>query len=472
MYLLSVEIMLVVTLFFVIFADLMLSEAKKHWLGVFCCAGLFLSFVGHLFLFRVSGELFGGMFVQDSFSHLGKALFLIIGFALVVMTRQYAPKLEHGVGEFYLLLISAVLGMCVAISSMNLLLIFIALEILTFASYIMTSYLKNDSSSIEAGIKYLIFGATASAFGLLGISLTFGGSGSFDLDSIRSVLETQETLQPLLVSGFCFILVWLAFKMAIVPFQLWAPDVYEGSPTPVTAFFSVGSKTAAFIIFLRIFYEVFTPIHQIASIVLAILSAATLIYANLAALPQTNIKRLFGYSSISHAGFLLMGMSVSNHLGVSYVLFYLISLMATNLCAFFVITTQSFYSDTDRIVEYEGLVEKSPFLAICLLISLLSLTGIPPTSGFIAKLLVLYSAFNEGFSWLAIIGIFAAVLSAFYYLSIAGKMFWGTSRNTSPITSPITVRVPLYALVIAILALGIFPGTVLNWCQVAATSLF
>jgi len=464
--------MLVITLFFVLFADLILPETKKHWLGVFCCAGLFVSFVIHLFLFRVSGELFGGMFVQDAFSHLGKALFLIIGFSLVVMTRQYAPKLEHGVGEFYLLLISAVLGMCVGISSRNLLLIFVALEIITFASYIMTSYLKNDRSSIESGVKYLIFGAAASAFGLLGISLTFGGSGSLDFASIRAILETQNSLQPLLIIGFFFILISLAFKMAVVPFQIWAPDVYEGSPTPVTAFFSVGSKTAAFIIFLRVFYEVFTPIHETAAIVLALLSAITLIYANLAALPQTNIKRLFGYSSISHAGFLLMGMSVSNHLGVSYVLFYLISLMVTNLCAFFVITTQSFYSESDRIVEYEGLVQKSPFLAICLLISLLSLTGIPPTSGFIAKLLVIYSAFNEGFAWLALIGIFTAVLSAFYYLSIVGKMFWGTSRNTSPIATLIPIRIPLYALVISILVLGIFPGTILNWCQVAATSLF
>lgn len=468
------EAVLTITFLLVLVGDILLSNKHLHWMGYLAAAGMIVGFGAHAVSLNQTGTSFGGMFVQDSFAQLAKFLFLLIGFFVILMTREYSRKLEKGQGEFYLLIVSAALGMCILVSSFNLLLIFIALEALTFSSYIMTSYLKHESTSTEAGLKYLIFGAVATAFMLLGISLIYGGTGTFDLAAIRETLRISSSAQvaPLLIFGFLFLALGLTFKMAAVPFHLWAPDVYQGAPTPVTAFLAVGSKTAGVVLFLRIFYEVFSPIHAHMAFVLALLSAACLVYANLSALPQTNIKRLLGYSSISHAGYILMGMAAADSQGVGYILFYLISYLFTNLCAFFVISLQSSHQEADNIIDYRGLGERSPFLAACLLIALLSLTGIPPTSGFIAKLLLIISAINQGYIWLAIVAIFAAVISVFYYFSIAEKMFLQDAQDKTPLVAPIPIRIALYVTVFAIFALGVIPGPVLAWCVRAAGSLF
>ena len=473
------EAVLTVTFLLVLIGDILLSNKHLHWMGYLAAGGMIVGFGAHGAFLNQTGTLFGGMFVQDSFAQLAKFLFLLIAFFVILMTREYSRKLEKGQGEFYLLIVSATLGMCVLVSSFNLLLIFIALEALTFSSYIMTSYLKHESTSTEAGLKYLIFGAVATAFMLLGISLIYGGTGTFDLAAIREVLRVGasgvrpgEGPSPLLIFGFLFLTLGLTFKMAAVPFHLWAPDVYQGAPTPVTAFLAVGSKTAGVVLFLRIFYEVFNPIHSHIAFVLALLSAACLVYANLSALPQTNIKRLLGYSSISHAGYILMGMTAGDSQGVGYILFYLISYLFTNLCAFFVISLQSSHQEADNIIDYRGLGQRSPFLAACLLIALLSLTGIPPTSGFIAKLLLIISAINQGYIWLAIVAIFASVISVFYYFSIAEKMFLQDPQDKTPLVAPIPIRVALYVTVFAIFALGVIPGPVLAWCVRASGSLF
>ncbi len=466
------ETILIITILIVLLGDMFLSKEKLHYLGYVAAAGFVTAFGALAFLPDLTGNLFGGMFVQDAFSRLGKFLFLIIGFLVVLMSREYSRKLEKGQGEFYLLILSAAVGMCVLVSSFNLLLIFVSLEVLTFSSYIMTAYLKHEAQSTEAGLKYLIFGAISTAFMLLGISLIYGGTGSFDLAVVKEALFLQGDSAKLLIFGFLFVAMGLTFKMAVFPFNLWVPDVYQGAPTPVTAFLAVGSKTAGVIIFLRIFYEIFSPIHASMAFILALLSAASLIYANIAALPQTNIKRLLGYSSISHAGYIFMGMAASDSQGVGYILFYLISYLFTNLCAFFVIALQSSHQESDNIVDYRGLRARSPFLAACLLISLLSLTGIPPTSGFIAKLLLIISAINQGYIWLAIIAIFAAVVSVFYYLSIAEKMFLQEPEDRTPLRTPIPIRIALYVTVFSIFILGVMPGPVLSWCVKAGSSLF
>ncbi len=468
----AVETILIVTLLLVLIGDIIFPKERLHLLGFVAAAGLITALLAHTALVSASGSLFGGMFLQDSFSKLAKFLFLIIGFLVIVMSREYSRKLEKGQGEFYLLILTATLGMSVLASSFNLILIFIALESLTFSSYIMTAYLKHESASTEAGLKYLIFGAVATSFLLLGMALIYGGTGTFDLAAVREVMIAQGENAKLLIFGFLFIALGLTFKIATFPFHLWVPDVYQGAPTPVTAFLAVGSKTAGVILFLRIFYGVFAPIHADAAFVLALLSAASLVYANLSALPQSNIKRLLGYSSISHAGYILMGMAASETAGVGYILFYLISYLFTNLCAFFVISLQSSHQETDNIIDYRGLGARSPFLAACLLISLLSLTGIPPTSGFIAKLLLIISAINQGYIWLAVIAIFAAVVSVFYYFSIAEKMFLQEPHDKTPLSAPVPVRIALCVTIFAIFILGLVPGPVLTWCAQAAQSLF
>lgn len=468
----TVELILIFTLLAVLAGDILLPREKLHWLGFLSALGLAGAFFAHAALPKTYGAFFSGMFLEDPFSRFGKFLFLAIGFLVILMTREYSRKLAKGQAEFYLLILSAVLGMSILVSSFNLILIFISLEVLSVSSYIMTAYLKREHASTEAGLKYLIFGGISTALFLLGTSLIYGGSGSFDLAIVRNTLHAQGTSAHLLIFGFLIIAMGLTFKMAAVPFHLWVPDVYQGAPTPVTAFLAVGSKTAGFLIFMRILYAVFLPLQFHMALVLAFLSAVSLIYANLSALPQTNIKRLLGYSSISHAGYLFMGLAASKSQGVSYVLFYLISYLFTTLCAFFVIALQSAHEESDNIVDYRGLGARSPFLAACLLIALLSLTGIPPTSGFVAKLLLIISAIDQGYIWLAIISIFAAVVSVFYYFSIAEKMFLQEPVDKTPLDTPVPIRMALYGSVLAIFVLGVIPGPVLAWCERAAASLF
>ncbi|MBI4398959.1 MAG: NADH-quinone oxidoreductase subunit N, partial [Candidatus Omnitrophica bacterium] len=431
-----VELTLIACIGLVLVADMFFPKAKIHLLGYLTATGFVAAFLLNGLFLSKSVTAFNGAYISDSFSVIAKFLFLGIGFFVVLMTREYSRKLEKGQGEFYLLIVTATLGMSILASSMNLILIFIALEALTFSSYIMTAYLKHEASSIEAGIKYLIFGAIAACFLLLGIALIYGGAGTFDLAQVAALMKMHGAAAKWLVFGFLFLALGITFKLAAAPFHLWAPDVYQGAPTPVTAFLAVGSKTAGVILFLRIFYEVFAPIHAHGALVLSILAAVSLIYANLSALPQTNIKRLFGYSSISHAGYILMGMVAPSVSGVAYILFYLVSYAVTNLCAFFVISLQSSHQESDNIIDYRGLGKRSPFLAACLLISLLSLVGIPPTSGFVAKLFLIISAIQQGYLWLAVIAIFAAVVSVFYYLSIAEKMFLQEPSDKTPLKAP------------------------------------
>ena len=448
-------------------ADLLIPAARKSVLGSLALAGILLS-VGVLLWQRPTwvGGTFQGLFVADAFAGYFKGLFLITAALVVVMTRAFHRHLSSSLGAFYLLLFTALLGMLVLASIHDLLMLFIGLELLTFSLYIMAAYLKTDARSVEAGMKYLILGSVSSGFLVYGIALLYGFAGATGFPAIREALQAGPI--PMTArAGLLLVLAGLGFKVAAVPFHLWVPDVYEGAPTPVVALLSVGSKMAGIVAILRVLYGVFLPLHPLWGGLLAMLAAATMLYGNLGAIPQTNIKRLLGYSSIGHAGYLLMGLSTGSVLGAQAVGYYLLAYLFSNLAVFFVVIIASEAVGGDAIEHYRGLSKRSPFLAAAMFIGLLSLAGVPPLAGFVGKLLVLLAAADHGVLWLVAVGAVNVAISLYYYLMVVKRMYLDAPAASSPITVGPWERTVLTALVLGILFIGIFQEPFLQQISLA-----
>ena len=409
----------------VLVADLCLPVTRKYYLGWLTLAGLAGLFILWLAQSALADRAFGGMVVADSFSYYFRGLFVGTAIFVTLMTQetmQRAARLPAapfgvaaqagGQGEFYLLLLSALLGMLFLSATHDLLLLFVALELLTFSLYVMTAYLRADPRSIEAGLKYLILGSVSSGFLVYGISFLYGMTGSTRFDALRHLAMTQP-LDTGVLFGFLLVLSGLGFKVASVPFHLWVPDVYEGAPTPVAAYLSVGSKAAGMAVLLRFVLGVFGAASAMWVTLLAALAAMTMCYGNLAAIPQTNIKRLLGYSSIGHVGYLLMGVAASSTLGAAAILYYLLAYLFTNLCVFLVVVIVGRHTHSDRLEDYAGLAQRSPLLGCALFVSLLSLAGVPPLGGFVGKFLLLMATVQSGLFWLAVIGGINVVISLY-----------------------------------------------------------
>jgi len=332
--LISLEVLISIILVFLVVMDIALPKnTKKDWIGI----SSFIALLGLIIFWStqkdLTGVTFSGMFVMDSLAWFFKGFFLIAMVFVFAMTQEFFKSLGERRNEFYLLLWLALIGMCLVASSADFLLMFISIEILTISLYVMTAYLKSDKLSIEAGMKYLILGSLASGFFLYGISFLYGITHSTHFNVIQSYCEIH-VMAPMTLFAMVLIFAAVGFKIAAVPFHMWVADVYQGAPTPVTALLSVGSKAAGFVVLIRLFFGIFGAWHLEWSLALAILSAITMTYGNLVAMFQTNIKRLLGYSSISHAGYLLMGAAAGSALGVSGINFYLLGYLFTNLAAF------------------------------------------------------------------------------------------------------------------------------------------
>jgi len=410
---------------------------------------------------------FGGMFILDPFATFFKAFFALIMIVIIHMSREYFKFRQEKSGEFFLILWSSLLGLFFLVSANDLLLLFISLEIVTLSFYIMTAYLKRSLVSIEAGLKYLILGSLASAFLIYGISLIYMAVGSTSFPDIRDAFVLAPGSR-LIIIGVLLIISGICFKIAAVPFQLWVPDVYEGAPTPVVAFLSVGSKAAGFAILLRLLFTVFIPFDSQRMLLFSSLAAMTLVYGNLGALVQTNIKRLFGYSSIGHAGYLLIGVAVGQSMGTSALLYYLIAYAVTNLLAFLVITIVSSQIQSDQIKDYLGLAKRSPFLAGTLFFALISLAGIPPLAGFFGKFLILLSAVQGDLAWLAILGALGVAVSLYYYLSIVRTMYVDAGGKTEPLELSSLSKFFLTALSAGILLIGLWQAPFLYFVENAS----
>ncbi len=463
---------LVLALMLAVFiADLFLPAAKNR-LGEGVAAGL-AGILACAFLFSPrTGAAFGNTFVCDGLALFFKVLFILTAILITLMAREFLKKSPKNPGEFYLLILSALLGMLFLASANDFILLFVSVELVTVSFYVMTAYLKTDKRSVEAGIKYLILGALSSGMMLYGISFIYGHTGSTQFDAVRGALAGFQTAPALLLFGILLLMAGLGFKVGAVPFQFWIPDVYEGAPVPVTAFLSVGSKMAGFAALLRICISVISPFEKKWSVLIAALAAMTLVYGNLGAIPQKNIKRFLGYSSIGHAGYLLTAIAAGGLSGARGVLFYLLSYAVTLLAVFLVVVFCSLHFETDDMSAYDGLSQRSPILAGSLFLALLSLAGVPPLSGFFAKFLVLSSAVEKGLVWLALLGAVNVVISLYYYLVLIKRMYIHPPVSRDPIRLPLSFRVPLYFLMLAMVGIGVVQNPFVHLATSAVSRFF
>jgi NADH-quinone oxidoreductase subunit N len=414
--LVSLEVLTTIILVTLIVIDILLpKKTRRNWIGILSFVAL-LGLVGFWLTHRhLSGTTFSGMFVMDSLAWYFKGFFLLTMIFVLPMTEKFFQSLSRRSHEFYFLLWLALLGMFLIASSSDFLLLFISIEILTISLYVMTAYLRSDKLSIEAGMKYLILGSLASGFFLYGMSFLYGVTHSTRFDVIQE-FASSHAMTPMVTFGLVLVFAAVGFKIAAVPFHMWVPDVYQGAPTPVTALLSVGSKAAGFVILIRLFFGIFSAWHLDWSLVLAGLAAITMTYGNLVAMFQTNIKRLLGYSSIAHAGYLLMGAAAGSALGAAAISFYLLGYLFANLAAFLVILLCSIVIKSDAISDYAGLSKRSGLLAATLLLALVSLAGMPPLAGFFGKFILLMAIMKTGYLWLAFIAGVNIVISLYYYL--------------------------------------------------------
>ena len=372
-------------------------------------------------------RIFEGMLVNDSLSIFLKWVIIISTFSIILISKNDNSILKDIKNEYYAMLLIILLGMFAMVSATNLLMVYLAIEMVSIPSYIISGISKDDKESNEAALKYVIFGSFASGIMLFGLSFIYGLTGSTDIYIIADSLSQTDN-QLLLYTSMIFVLVGFGYKISMVPFHYWTPDVYQGAPITVTAFLSVAPKAAGFAIIIRFFYSIFvndgSPSVDWPNII-AIFSALTMTIGNILALKQNNIKRLLAYSSISHVGFMLIALSIVSIDSITSILFYLVFYMFMNLSAFFVAIYMSNAYDANNIEDWNGVGLKVPFISIFMVLSLASLAGLPPTSGFIGKVYVLRNLFSEGqFLWLGIIAIINTVISLYYYFKIVKSMYF------------------------------------------------
>ncbi len=440
--------------------------------------GILLALVGFSFFAKADVGNLAPFYVADATALFFKRIALLTTAVVLIMALEYKSVLAKfipgetpgaGLGEFYSLPVFTCAGLMFMASAVDFIFIFVSLELVTISFYVLVAYMRRQSASLEAGVKYLILGALSTGFLVYGITWIFGVTGQTNLQAIEAVLKAGNVPQTPLLFGIVLILIALGFKIAAAPFQLWVPDVYQGAPTPITAFLSVGSKAAGFIVLLRVL-QPFLVVPEVGTKVLAvigILAGATLIYGNLAALPQDNFKRLLAYSSIGHAGYLLIAVASvsssaegfgSSRIAIGY---YLAGYLLMTLLSFLVMIVVANHSRGDDIVHFNGLAKRSPFLAFGLLTAMLSLAGIPFTAGFIGKFLIFATAVQAHHYVLIGLGIITVAAGFYFYLRVVAAMYWAEPGDDTPITVAPLTKFAIGALTLFIFVFGIFPQPIL-----------
>lgn len=468
------EILLLVLAGIILVVDL--ASQRSHglllaWLTALGLTGILIVTL----LYGMPGEnevlIFGGMLRHDWMAFAFKVLFLFAA-AMTALLSVDVEGIEDR-GEYYALLIVATLGMSLMASSADMIMLFLAIETTSIPLYILAGFMKDDDKSTEAGLKYFLFGALTSAVMLYGFSLLYGFSGDTNIYRLSAAMHAGA-VSPWLIGGMAvLVLVGFSFKISAVPFHFWAPDVYEGAPTPITSFISTASKAAGFAVLLRFMLAVFPAIEAEWVTLLAIVATVTMTLGNLLALPQTNIKRLLAYSSIAHAGYAMIGLVALSSFGTATVIFYLIGYVVTNITAFAVVILFARSVGSDEIVDYAGLSRRSPGLALVLLVALLSLGGMPPLAGFVTKFYVFAAAVESGWIWLAFVGVLNAIIGLYYYMTILKVVYlYRSEDDDKPIEIPRSYALVLVICVIAILAIGTLSAPWLDWSIHSALSLF
>jgi NADH-quinone oxidoreductase subunit N len=436
--------------------DLIVPSGRKAIVGWAAAGGLALGLVPILGLVEVTPRtVFFGTYVVDGFAVFFKIVAVVSTVLVILSAMDVLRGQTQFEGEMYILLTFTALGLSLMAASADLILVVLSIEFVSLCSYVMAGYFKADRRGNEAGLKYFLFGAGASAVMIYGFSILYGLTGQTSLYAIAAALDGAP--RPAVVVALVMALAGIGFKVSMVPFHQWTPDVYEGAPTPVAAFLSVASKAAGFAVLLRLLAVAFAsaPVDWITLI--AGLSAVTMTVGNLLALPQRNIKRMLAYSSISHAGFLLMGVAAYAGEFAQGLLYYILAYAFTNLGAFFVAVTVGQRLGSDDIPAYAGLGERAPALAWLMALFMLSLTGIPPTAGFVGKFYIFGAAVQNGLIWLAAVGVVNSVIALYYYVGVIRAMFLMPPASAVPVGQPAALRLALGITGLGTLAAGLFP---------------
>lgn len=418
---------------------------------------------------------FGESYVRDSLAMFFKRFFLVAGIVVLIMSVEFADRIRVGISEFYSILLFALAGMMFAASANDLIMVFVALELITVSFYVLTSFQRGRVRSLEAGVKYLIMGAVSSAFMVYGIALVWGMAGTTQFGLIAKD-GAGLVAKPLFVVGILLVFIGLCFKIAAFPVQIWTPDVYQGAPAPATAFLSVGSKAAGFVLLLRMLFAAVPQVTAEWTSFLVLVAAITILYGNLCAIPQRNLKRLLGYSSIANAGYLLLGAVAANQAGSTAILYYLAAYLFAAAAAFTVISIISKESEDEDVSMVAGLHQRSPLLAASLAFAMISLAGIPPLAGFFGKFLLLKSVIEQStqpmFLALIAVTLIGVVISFYYYLGVVRAIYWSrTAPDYSEISVSLPARVTLYACMAGMLYLGVFPNRMVNSADQASRTL-
>ncbi|MFN2176888.1 MAG: NADH-quinone oxidoreductase subunit N [Anaerolineales bacterium] len=467
------QILLVILGGIVLILELVLSKDQYRNIGWVTAIGMaFILLLSIPTIPKESGELtWGGMIKHDWIGYIFTVM-VVFGAGISALFAMDFKSLGKQ-GGFFVLIISATLGMSFMASAADLVLLFVAIETSSLSLYILASLFTNEDESAEAGFKYFLFGALTSTIMLYGFSLLYGFSGSTNIYRIAESFRAGGIPLAAIIGSLLLVLVGFTFKISGVPFHFWAPDVYQGAPTPVSGFLSTASKAAGFVVLARVLAAVFQDISLYWGAIIAAIAVASMTIGNLLALTQKNIKRMLAYSSIAHAGYALIGLVTISRIGLSSMVLYLIVYLVTNLAAFGIVSAYGRIVGSDELSAYYGMSRRSPWLALALLVALLSLAGMPPLGGFIAKVFVFAAAVDANMVWLAVVGVLNAIIGLYYYLTVLKYVYLYRSEDEDkplPVTRPIMVA--LIFLSVGIILLGTLLAPWFDWATTAAASVY
>ncbi len=465
LWLLGPEIVLAVFAFGVILLDLVIKE-KSVLAYLSIAAALFIMFT----MFGRQGTAFGGMFLADGYGLFFNFIFLTSLCLSILVSLKYLPVERINFGEYYGLMLFATIGMMVMASAGDLIMVYLGLELMSLSVYVLAGFMRQSTRSNEAALKYFMLGAFASAFLLLGISFTYGLTGTTQISGVAQYIKDNGLAgNPVLAFTTILYVAAFGFKIAAVPFHMWAPDVYEGAPTPVTAFMSVGPKAAGFAVIGRVLTVALGPVSSEWTGLLIVLSILSMAVGNILAISQTNIKRMLAYSSIAHAGYALLGVIAGGPEGLASMMNYLLIYTFMNIGAFTVVTLlRTEGVKGEDLSDYEGLSKNHPLLSALMLLFMFSLTGIPPTAGFMGKFYLFVAAINAGYLWLTVIAVIMSAISAYFYLRVVMYMYMKEPGTVIPVQRSTAGRVALMFTGIAVLLIGVQPT---GFIQMARSAL-
>src|SRR5512143_20343 len=466
------ETILIATALTVLIFDLFLEKDRKFLLGWYSLGGVLMAAYVSYLAMGTSGAFFGGTFQLDPFSTFFKFVFYIACGLGILLSVNYLKIEDIQRGEYYALMLFSTTGMMLMASAGDLITLYLGLELMALSIYILAGFMRRDNRSNEAAIKYLVLGSFSSGIMIYGMSLLYGLTGTTNLAGILAFLRTADLMNPVIFLAMVMLVVSFGFKVAAVPFHMWVPDVYEGAPTPVTAFMSAGPKVAGFAVLLRLFLYSLEPLREHSTAIFAGLAVLTMAVGNIMALSQTNIKRMLAYSSIAHAGYALVGLAAGGPEGAASVMLYVCIYALMNMGAFgVVIMLRKAGERGEEIGDFAGLGKTNRTAAFLMLIFMFSLTGIPPMAGFVGKFYIFKSAVQAGLVWLAVVGVLFSAISAYFYLRVIMIMYMNEPKGSFELTTAPALALALAISVTAVIIIGVYPTNLLNFARASIAGI-